>query len=160
MARELHDFVVRRIGDGDAEDVVGLVFEVVWRRWEDLPPGRDARRAWVFEATKRTMLDALKARRRYREKVDRFARMIEPSIQESPGEALADRDVVRDLLASLPAGQADAFRLTVIEGMTGREAAASLAISTTALSTRLQRARESLRNELATRRGGARHEST
>lgn len=55
------------------------------------------------------------------------------------------KDAVEGMLAGIPAAHAEALRLTVVEGLSAREAAAVLGASPTALTTRLARARTSAR---------------
>lgn len=148
MAAELHRFASSRLGPNVAEDVVSDVFVVVWRRWEVMPADRDGRRAWVFEVTKRTILDASAREARRRRLLVRVARVDERAL-EQPGDALVAREAVDALLEVLPEGQREALRLTAIDGLSAREAAQSLGVSATAITTRLHRARRALQAWLA-----------
>lgn len=148
MAVELHRFASSRLGPIMAEDVVSDVFLVVWRRWDVMPADHDGRRAWVFEVTKRTILDASAREARRRRLIVRVARADERA-PEQPGDALVARVAVDALLEVLPEGQREALRLTAIDGLSAREAAQSLGVSATAITTRLHRARRALQAWLA-----------
>lgn len=49
-------FVQRRVHATHAEDVVGEVMLVAWRRLDDVPTDLSAARAWLFGVARRTLL--------------------------------------------------------------------------------------------------------
>lgn len=148
MSAELTAFVTRRLGRGEAEDVVSEIFVVVWRRWDQVPADPDGQRAWVYEVAKRTTMDALKGERRRTALASRVATSGQRPRSAEPEADLLSRESIEGLLVQLPDGQAQALRLTIVEGRSSAEAADQLGISVTALTTRLARARKVLQLRL------------
>ena len=110
----------------DAEDVTQTVFLKVLERRPDLEPGKE--RAWLFRVAVnecRSLWRRLKLRR--------------PAPQEEP--------VLRPVM-ELKAGEREIPYLIYYEGFSTRETASLLGISQTAVTTRLQRARKKLREQL------------
>src|SRR3954465_7971510 len=55
---DLLRFVLRRVHPTHAEDVVGDVMLVAWRRLDDVPADLSAARAWLFGGTRKTLQNA------------------------------------------------------------------------------------------------------
>lgn len=144
LSSELHRYISQRVPPDQAEDVLSDVFLVVWRRWDAIPDELGARRAWIYVVVKRTVSDRQK--RLHREQA-RARRLAAEPVQgpEDPSTSVLGSDRVRRLLAALPPEQAQALILTVVEGLTAREAGLTLGVSATAITSRASRARASLR---------------
>jgi len=153
MAGELHRYVAARVDPARAEDAVSEVLLVVWRRWDVLPTEHDARRAWTYEVAKRTTQDTATRQQRQRRLLLRVAASHGGLEPEQPGDLLAAQEAVAHLLQHLPEGQAQALRLTAVDGLSAQEAAQVLGISATAITTRLCRAREALRTWISNSEG-------
>lgn len=132
------------VPEGSAEDVVSEAFLALWRRWDSVPATLDARRAWLFEAVRRISLDHTSREIDHRVALRRVARLELVAPAQLPDEGLLSREQVQGILARLPAEQAEALRLTVIEGYTAREAGELLRIPASTITTRVARARATL----------------
>ena len=71
-------------------------------------------------------------------------------------ERLSAKRDIEAALSALPASQREVLVLSVIEGLSGREAAAVLGISENAVATRLFRARKGMDRQLGAADGGRR----
>lgn len=142
-------FVRRRVHHTHAEDVVGEVMLVAWRRLEDAPLDLSKARAWLFGVARKTLQNA----RRRDERQDAVAvRLAQFHAGESdPGE---HPDLVAhrvDLAAAWPrlsAAHQEAIALTALDGLSATEASVVLGVSPTAFRMRLARARRALRRHL------------
>jgi RNA polymerase sigma-70 factor (ECF subfamily) len=152
--RELYDaayvdllrFVRRRVHLTHAEDVVGDVMLVAWRRLDDVPAELSSARAWLFGVAHKTIQNT---RRR-----DTRHDAVAVRLSEVP-RGLADAGQHPDLVAHradiaaawplLSALHQEAIALSVLDGLTAPEGAAVLGISPTAFRLRLSRARRVLR---------------
>lgn len=144
---DLLRFVQRRSGfDGAVpEDVVAEAFLAVWRRFDDLPAGRDAGRAWVFGVARNILLNSRRGARRRTALGVRLAR-VEPA--PAPGVDVSLQVDLGRAWPRLSATHQEALALAVFEDLDSTEAAAVLGISATAFRLRLSRARAGLRKEL------------
>jgi RNA polymerase sigma-70 factor (ECF subfamily) len=155
--REIYDaayvdvlrFVRRRVHPTHAEDVVGDVMLVAWRRLDDVPVDASAARAWLFGVARKTLQNT----RRREDRRDAVAvRLADVGWgAEHTGD---DPDLVAarlDVAAAWPrlsAAEQEAIALAVLDGLSSPEAAAVLGISPVAFRLRLSRARRSLRRHL------------
>ncbi|WP_418060967.1 RNA polymerase sigma factor [Pimelobacter simplex] len=148
---DLLRFVRRRVHPTHAEDVVGEVMLIAWRRLDDVPADLPAARAWLFGVARKVLQNA----RRREDKHDAVAvRLAEAQDDPEPVDAGHHPDLVAcriDLGAAWPllsATDQEAIALAVLDGLTAPEAAAVLGISATAFRLRLSRARRTLRRHL------------
>lgn len=148
--------------EGSTEDVVSEAFLALWRRWDSVPPTLDARRAWLFETVRRISLDHTSREIDHRVALRRVARLELVAPAQLPEEGLLSRERVEGILAQLPAAQAEALRLTVLDGYTAREAGELLRTPTSTITTRVSRARATLEGTHAQflRRGRQEDEGT
>ena len=155
--KDLHDaayvdllrFVRRRVHPTHAEDVVGDVMLVAWRRLDDVPTDRSAARAWLFGVARKSLQNA---RRREERHAAVAARLGENSrgvagSGDTP-DLVACRVDVSAVWPQLSATDQEAIALSVLDGLTAPEAAAVLGISATAFRLRLSRARRTLRRRV------------
>jgi RNA polymerase sigma-70 factor, ECF subfamily len=152
--REIYDavyvdllrFARRRVHPTHAEDVVGDVMLVAWRRLDDVPTDVSAARAWLFGVARKTLQNT----RRRDDRCDAVAvRLAE--VRHGPADDGQHPDLVAhrvDIAAAWPllsASHQEAIALSVLDGLTAPEAAALLGISSAAFRLRLSRARRALR---------------
>jgi len=146
---DLLRFVRRRVHPTHAEDVVGDVMLVAWRRLDDVPADLSAARAWLFGVARKTLQNARRREDRHEALAVRLA-----EVQHGPADAGHHPDVIAsrtDIAAAWPllsATDQEAIALSVLDGLTAPEAAAVLGISSTAFRLRLSRARRTLRRHI------------
>jgi RNA polymerase sigma-70 factor (ECF subfamily) len=133
-------YAARRIGREFADDVVGDVFLVAWRRRSEQPRKE---LPWLYGVARRVLAD------RYRSETRR-ARLIERAGNQPRRVALVEDQVVGSMelaaaLAELSEIDREAVLLTAWEGLSPGEAAAALDLTAPAFRMRLSRARRRLR---------------
>ena len=143
---DLLRFVRRRVHPTHAEDVVGEVMLVAWRRLDDVPADLSGARAWLFGVAHKTLQNT---RRREGKQEAVAVRLAETppaaaTVEQSP-DAIAHRVDIATAWPRLSAVHQEAIVLAVLDGLTAPEAALVLGISPTAFRLRLSRARRSLR---------------
>jgi RNA polymerase sigma-70 factor (ECF subfamily) len=146
---DLLRFVRRRVHPSHAEDVVGEVMLVAWRRLDDVPPDLSAARAWLFGVAHKTLQNARRREGRQNAVAVRLAEAAPPAADASQSpEAIADRVDIAAAWPRLSPVHQEAIALAVLDGLTAPEAAAVLGISPAAFRLRLSRARRSLRRHI------------
>jgi RNA polymerase sigma-70 factor (ECF subfamily) len=152
---EIYAYLVRMLRDGElAADLTQDAFVKAYRNYDTLEKPENAR-AWLYQIAHRVALDELRRR-----KIIRFV----PWTGESRGAAPSAEHLVMDLhlsadlqraLERIPERQRAALLLAELHDLTGLELAAALGVSHVAARALLTRARESLRQALATERAAA-----
>jgi len=155
---ELHTnirgFVARRVRQpADVDDIVQQVF---LRVHQALPTLRDADKlpAWMYQTTRRTIVDYYRAPAKRREVPAGTAIDVVP--EEEPGDVTADeheesalQELARcldPLMNRLAVADQEALRLVEFDGLTQVEAAGRLGLSVSGMKSRVQRARLHLRS--------------
>ena len=147
LFEEHFDFVwrsLRRLGvaPGSVDDAAQEVFVVASRRLAAIEPGKE--RAFLFGTALRVASDARRSAQRRREREQEVDR--EPSSPEPSAEELIDRrrarEMMDDIIASLPDDARPVFVLFELEGMTMAEIASCLDLPAGTVASRLRRARE------------------
>lgn len=142
----------------EAEEVVLDTFRVAWEKVGTLPGGEEDRLLpWLFRIARNRSIDRLRARRRYRAKLDRalgleaeadrLAAPAEPDESAQPGWHV--HRAVHAALAALPGDQRIAVDLAYFRGLTQSEIATELGIPLGTVKTRLRLAFDKLRAALA-----------
>ncbi len=139
----LQRYLRRRTDASTADDVLGDVLLVMWRRSGDIPV--EATLPWCYGVARGCLANALRGSERRLKLVRRIA--AEP-VAPAPGEDL----VLAEALAALPAGDREVLRLWAWEQLTSGEIAQVLGISANAASIRLHRATKKLKAELVRRK--------
>lgn len=151
-APELHRYVVRRLGDGLADDIVGETFLIAFRRRADYDTSRPKARPWLYGIAanlisrhRRTELRAYRA----------LARTGVDPVAESYAEAVEGQisaRAARGPLAAALRGLSDADRhvllLVAWADLSYDEVAAALGIPVGTVRSRLHRARRKMRAAL------------
>lgn len=151
-APQIHRFAARRLGAGLAEDVVGEVFLVAFRRREGYDPAYRDARPWLYGIATNVIRRHRHAERRaYRV----LARTGADPVTQSPAEdvlsrvaAGAQRRQLAAALAGLPAADRDTLLLSVWGGLSYSEIARALQVPDGTVRSRLNRARRKLRHAL------------
>lgn len=146
---DLLRFVRRRVHPTHAEDVVGDVMLVAWRRLDDVPADLSAARAWLFGVAHKTLQNARRREGRQDAVAVRLAEAAPTSAnaRQSP-DAIADRVDIAAAWPRLSPVHQEAIALAVLDGLAAPEAALLLGISPAAFRLRLSRARRSLRRHI------------
>jgi len=149
---EIYAFLVRMLRDPDlAADLTQDTFVKAYRAYDALQAPDNAR-AWLYQIANRVALDELRRRR-----IVRFL----PFTGQSAGTAPSAEHLVMDArlsgelqraLERIPERQRAALVLAELHELTGLELASALGVSHDAARALLTRARESLRQALATER--------
>ena len=157
---ELHTnirgFVARRVRQpADVDDIVQQVF---LRVHQALPALRDADRlhAWIYQTTRRTIVDHYRAPAHRREVSAGMAVDVLPEEQQEDlaldeGEESALQELaqcLKPLIGKLADADQEALRLIEFDGLTQVEAARRLGLSVSGMKSRVQRARVHLRSVL------------
>ena len=149
---EIYAYLVRMLRDPElAADLTQDAFVKAYRNYDALQKPENAR-AWLYQIAHRVALDHIR-----RQKIVRFL----PWTGESHGAAPSAERLVMDVhlsgdlqraLDRIPERQRAALLLAELHDLTGLELAAALGVSHVAARALLTRARESLRQALASER--------
>jgi len=148
-ARAVFSLALTMLGDhARATDLTQDVFLLVWRSAGTYQPTGSAR-AWLLRLTRNRAIDEL---RRDRRRLANEATVPEAHFQALPVPlALADaaeRQAVRDALATLPAEQREALLLAFFQGLSHQEIATCLRTPLGTIKARIRRALQTLRQQL------------
>lgn len=144
-AQDVLAYLQRRAGLDSAEDLLGDVLVVVWRRRGDLPADPERARMWLFGIARGVLLNHVRGLRRQCALVVRAVSSADA--RTAPGPDVGSE--VRDALDRIDADLAELVRLVHWEKMTLVEAAELLAIPASTARTRYARAKELLRAALS-----------
>ncbi|MEO6204344.1 MAG: sigma-70 family RNA polymerase sigma factor [Mycobacteriales bacterium] len=139
----LQRYLRRRTDPGTADDVLGDVLLVMWRRAADIP--HEAELAWCYGVARGCLANATRAS-------DRRLKLVRRLVAEpAPGAVDADPDL-HEALQALPPKDAEVLRLWAWEQLTASEIATVLGITPNAASIRLHRATKKLKIEWSKRK--------
>jgi RNA polymerase sigma-70 factor (ECF subfamily) len=143
----LQQFIRRRVSDeATAEDILQDVFLKIHQHMNAL---KDVRKleGWIYQITRNAIIDAYRSRRQ--------ETTLEAAEALDLPEELPDDDLVSELLPSvramvrnLPEADRQALVLTEYQGLTQKELAERLGLSFSGAKSRVQRAREKLKQQL------------
>lgn len=141
-------FALRRVSrPEDAADVVAETFLTAWRRFDDIPPGDEAR-LWLYGVARRTLANQRRSAERRLALTDRIGSRLRRELAAAvpdPADGVTEQVVVREALARLADRDREVLELTAWEGLTGPEIAQVLGVSEVAVRARLSRARKRYR---------------
>lgn len=150
-AAVLFRFLVRRVGRDTADELLGETFRVAFQRRGSFDTRHPSARPWLFGIATNLLAKHRRGEARRLRALSRLG--------TDATEGLADRVAARvdaetmwrrvgEAIADLPAAERDALLLYVWEGLTYEEVGTALGIPTGTVRSRLNRARQRLR-ELA-----------
>lgn len=141
-------FALRRVArPEDAADVVAETFLVAWRRFDDIPPGDEAR-LWLYGVARRTLANQRRGAERRMALTERIGSRLRRELAAAvpdPADRITEQVVVREALDRLADRDREVLELTAWEGLTGPEIAVVLGVSEVAVRARLSRARRRFR---------------
>lgn len=135
-------YAQRRSDPATAEDVLGEVFAVAWRRLDQIPA--DAK-PWLLACARRVLANTRRGERRRLALIDRLKAVgpgVEVQVDVGPG-------AVMQALSTLGERDREALLLVAWEGLSSEQAATVLGCSRHTFSMRLLRARKRLTAALA-----------
>lgn len=148
----VREFAARQIGLDGADDLAAATFATAWARWADAPREPDQQRAWVFGIARNKVREHIRAKGRRAALQARVRDLVRPHGDDVSG-AVTAVDRSRRLLATLPVEQREAVALTVLAGLTPKEAGEVLGCSASAVTSRVHRARATLSRAIAQEAG-------
>lgn len=140
-------FVQRRAHPSHAEDVAAEAFLAAWRRFDDLPVGDDAQRAWLYRTARNCLLNARRGADRRAALSVRLAQAAPPGETREPDDLALRLDLVAAWGRLSPTDQ-EVLALALWEHLPSPEAGRVLHISGPAYRLRLSRARRALARAL------------
>lgn len=137
-------FLFRRVDANDVDDLASEVFGIAWRRGSTVSPGDEL--PWLYRVANNLVAN----HRRKNATATRFlASVIAPDTAPS-AESIAIVDIsLADAWGRLPANSREVLALAALDGLSVTEIASMLDISSNAVSVRLSRARQQLREALS-----------
>ncbi len=138
---KLRSFALQHISDPDvADDILQDVYLKIHSHIQDV---RDTDRleSWIFQVTRNTITDYYRRARPQEELPDTLPA---PAVEE-PDAATALAASIRDMLRCLPRKYRQALELADLKGLSQAELAARLHLSESGAKSRVQRAREKLK---------------
>lgn len=153
LIEPLRRYLIRRTDPDTADDVLGDVLLVAWRRFDDIPP--DAPLPWAYAAARLCLANAERGRRRQERVAGKIGAVDPPG--SVPGPEPRD-PVLHEALALLSEDEAELLKLWAWEELPIAEIADLLQITPNATSSRLKRARSRLVEALRQIEGTAGHE--
>jgi RNA polymerase sigma-70 factor (ECF subfamily) len=160
--RDFHDqllaYIRGRVSNAeDAEDILHDVFLRVQKSRSQLGEVRNVA-AWLYKVTSNAVIDYYRARKKATGALTGLAnetRDVEVPVAPGGGASEDSSELqavfggcVSSLLALLPESYSEAVRMTDLEGVTQKEAANRLGLSTSGMKSRVQRGRAQLKDRL------------
>jgi RNA polymerase sigma-70 factor, ECF subfamily len=152
----LRRFLARRTDPTTADDVLAETLLVCWRRLDDLP---DEPLPWAYGVARNCLANATRGVRRQERLAARIA-VVDPPAASTSGPEEGDDPELAEAIGALREEDAELLRLWAWEQLTPAEIAAVLEVTPNAVSIRLHRAREKLREELRKTGAAAGHEES
>lgn len=147
---EIAGYVRRRVAKDEADDVVAGVFAVAWRRFDRVPSPPDDR-LWLFGVARNTVADHYRSQHR---RLALRARLTQDAVTAAPVHASSDSrcEPVLTAMNALQPTEREALQLVLWDELSHAEAAAILGCSVNAFELRYRRARNAVRDALASTR--------
>lgn len=144
----VYSFCRRSLGDDRAKDVTQEVFVSAWRARDRFDPSKGTLAGWLMGITKNRLVDNVRAERRH---ADRRAASEPADIPvESDLERTADRMLVAEALASLPARSRQVIELAYLGDLTHTEVAEHLSLPLGTVKSDIRRGLAAIRRHLET----------
>ncbi|MEO7397584.1 MAG: sigma-70 family RNA polymerase sigma factor [Ilumatobacteraceae bacterium] len=143
----LQRYARRRADPVRAQDVVADTLVVLWRQLDRVPAGAEL--PWCYGVARKCLANTRRATIRHERLIDRIASNAQSVVAEHEDPALQDdHPELRAALARLSAADRELVQMWAWEGLEPREIAVALQISANAVSIRLHRIKQRLRNTL------------
>jgi RNA polymerase sigma-70 factor, ECF subfamily len=152
----LRRFLARRTDPTTADDVLAETLLVCWRRLDELP---EEPLPWAYGVARNCLANATRGVRRQERLAARIA-VVDPPAASTTGPEEGDDPELAEAIGALREEDAELLRLWAWEQLTPAEIAAVLDVTPNAVSIRLHRAREKLREELRKTGAAAGHEES
>ncbi|MEU4396884.1 sigma-70 family RNA polymerase sigma factor [Kribbella sp. NPDC023855] len=148
-------YVVRRTADAEtARDVVSEVFEIAWRRRDEIPAHHEL--PWLYQVAANRLGHRYRSDHRELQALRRLAtETATDSVTRGTAEQVEAAHALADVvtaLGRLSLKDQQILLLNAWEGLSGQELAVALGCSTTAAGVRLHRARRRLKSAVGTDR--------
>jgi RNA polymerase sigma factor (sigma-70 family) len=131
-----------------AEDLTSETFECALRRWSSFDPRRGSAQTWLCQLARGAALDHFRAEERRRRREERLAEPDRVAEHELPDEY---GPVLRQALRTLSGADREVIALRIVLELDVKTAARVLNISSSACTTRLNRALERLEQKVRPR---------
>ncbi|MBO2453445.1 sigma-70 family RNA polymerase sigma factor [Actinomadura barringtoniae] len=149
----LHRYAARRLGDGEADDIVAETFLVAFRQRDGYDLGRSDALPWLYGIASNLI------RRHRRAEVSRYRTFVRTGVLMDAAEGVAERAVERasaemsgrrlaDAIAKLPARDRDVLLLVAWADLTYEQVADALGLPVGTVRSRLNRARTKVKQAL------------
>lgn len=136
----VRQYLGRRVASDDIDELTSQVFEVAWRRWEDVPTGPE-QLWWLLAVAHRTTGNHYRSRARRGNLVDRLAGMARPQTEELAAVSV-ENVLVRSVLERMNQGDREVLILSVWDDLDVVAVASVLGLSKDAAQKRIVRARD------------------
>lgn len=147
-SRAVLGYALRRVERSeDAADVVSEVMLIAWRRLDAVPAG-DETRLWLYGVARRVIANVARSDRRRARLGDRLRGDVARRGQDDHARAHEAQEAIRAALLLLTPDDRELLLLAGWEGLKPSEIAVVLAMTPSAVRTRLHRARARLRDHL------------
>jgi RNA polymerase sigma-70 factor (ECF subfamily) len=148
LVEPLRRYLARRTDPTTADDVLAETLLVCWRRLDELP---DEALPWAYGVARNCLANARRGVRRQERLASRIA-VVDPPTATTPGPGEDGDPELTEALAALRDEDAELLRLWAWEQLTPAEIATVLDVTANAVSIRLLRAKEKLKEQLARRK--------
>ncbi len=155
LVEPLRRFLARRTDPSTADDVLAETLLVCWRRLDEVP---EPALPWAYGVARNCLANAQRSVRRQQRVAAKLAVVDPPREVADPGGPRDDS--LHEALGRLRDEDAELLRLWAWEQLTPAEIATVLDVTPNAVSVRLHRAREKLRDEIGKVEAGAGHEES
>lgn len=143
-------YAVRRTNSAEeAADVVGETFLVAWRKPEGVPTGDDEARLWLYGVARNVLRNQHRSANRRTQLGQRLQQHIQSNSLHDWEDAAVTRHLMIAAMAKLDEDDRELLRLANWEGLSPTEIAFAAGIPAPTVRTRLHRARNRLRQQLA-----------
>ena len=158
LVEPLRRYLARRTDPATADDVLAETLLVCWRRLDDVP---ESALPWAYGVARNCLSNVRRGVRRQERLASRIA-VVDPPTATTSGPGEGGDPELAEALAALREEDAELLRLWAWEQLTPAEIGTVLGVTANAVSIRLLRAKDKLKNALENRKDehGAGHEET
>jgi RNA polymerase sigma-70 factor (ECF subfamily) len=148
LSARLRRFIRSRVEDDEtADDLLQEVFLRIHTRMSTLQDS-DRLNGWVYQVARNAIIDHYRSRRLHQDLPETLSDGTELFPEPDAAEEIAMS--LRDMVEALPEPYRQALVLTEFQGLNQKELAATLGISFSGAKSRVQRARQKIKDELLT----------